>query len=79
MTDALHPGYAARPEQGRTLPPLFDPAARTVTVPLDDPVGLRVADSYATALWDAGRAVEARAVTEYIHDRVSLDRLRALP
>jgi hypothetical protein len=75
---ALHTGYAAKPEKGRTLPPIIDPAHRTITVPLDDPVGLRTADAYATALWDAGRAVEARAVTEHVRDRVSPDRLADL-
>jgi hypothetical protein len=74
----LHTGYAARPVRGPTLPPVLDPQARTITIPLDDPVGLTVADRYATALWDAGRHVEARAVTEHIRKRAAADRVAQL-
>lgn len=79
MLRAQHTGYAGAPVHGPTSPPTFDALRRTVTVPLDDPVGLAIADQLASAYWAAGRVAEAGAVTHFVRDRVSAERLAALP
>jgi hypothetical protein len=63
--------HSGAPTLGRTLPPLLDPVSRRVTVSLDDPVGLRVAEHLADQLWKAGRSVESRAVVDLLRDRAA--------